>query len=97
MSSVIKDGRIFVANPSTLEEIAKIKCSTGSEVKYLISESKLYDEWSSLALAKRCFYINRLRKTIVKNQEELKAIIKKETGKKDFDILIELFSLLEHL
>ena len=97
MSSVIKDGHVFVINPSTLEEIAKIKCSTSSEVEHLISESRSYKKWSVLTLKQRCYYINRLRKTIVKNQDELKQIIKKETGKKDFDILIELFSLLEHL
>ena len=90
MSSIIKDGHVFVTNPSTLEEIAKIKCSTSSEVEHLILESRLYKKWSVLTLKQRCYYINRLRKTIVKNQDELKQIIKKETGNTTFIAAIAL-------
>ena len=57
MSSIIKDGHVFVTNPSTLEEIAKIKCSTSSEVEHLILESKSYKKWSVLTLKQRCYYI----------------------------------------
>ena len=67
------------------------------EVLDIIDITQQYEDWRYLSLRKRCIYINKLRKVILKNKNELKDIIQKETGKKDFDILVELFGFLEHL
>ena len=31
------------------------------------------------------------------NQDKIRSLLKQETGKKDFDVFLELFSLIEHL
>ena len=37
------------------------------------------------------------RKNIAKNGKEVKQILKNETGKKDFDVFVEFFTVLEHM
>ena len=48
MSSVIKDGHVFITNPSTLEEIAKIKCSTSQNKLRLPIFVKNYENKNDL-------------------------------------------------
>jgi acyl-CoA reductase-like NAD-dependent aldehyde dehydrogenase len=62
-----------------------------------ISSSKEFKDWSSLPLKKRCYYIDQLRKIVLANQNKVRSLLKEETGKKDFDAFLELFSLIEHL
>jgi len=97
MSSIIKDNILSVINPISQECVETLDCSSLTEVQNTIDKAKNYKEWSKLSLKKRCQNINKFRKAILKNQDKLKKIINSETGKKDFDILIELFTLLEHI
>ena len=97
MSAIIDHNIISVINPISQESVAKLKCSLKEEVLDIIDIAQQYEDWRLLSLRKRCTYINKLRKVILKNKDELKDIIQKETGKKDFDILVELFGFLEHL
>ena len=97
MSSIINNNIISVINPITQKSVGELQCSSQEEVNKIISNANQFSDWRLLSLNKRCSLINKFRRVILKNQNELKGIIKKETGKKDFDILIELFSLLEHL
>ena len=53
--------------------------------------------WRNLSLSQRCYNINKLRKALVKNKDLIHKTLKAETGKPDFDILIEIFTTLEHL
>ena len=43
------------------------------------------------------YNINKIRKALVKNKDLIHKTLKVETGKPDFDILIEIFTTLEHL
>ena len=97
MSSIIENDEIIITNPITLKEINRIQCSKPSEILEIINRSNNYETWRSLTLKKRCLLINTFRKAIVKNQSKIKEVLKSETGKKDFDTFIELFSLVEHL
>jgi len=97
MSAIIENNKITVINPSTLKEITTISCSSVSDVNNKISNSKEFKDWSNLSLKKRCYYINQLRKVVLANQNKVRDLLKEETGKKDFDVFLELFTLIEHL
>ena len=97
MSSIIKNNKIQIFNPINKQSIGEI--DTCDEINFSIVENnaKEYDKWKSLSLKKRCFYINKYRKAILKNRDQIKEIIINETGKKEFDAFTELFTTLEHL
>ena len=88
---------LSVTNPVSGKKIASLDISTNEDIIQISKESKKYLEWSSLSLNKRCNYINIFRKNLVKNRQNIIDVLKSETEKKDFDILIELFSTLDHL
>jgi len=97
MSATIKNNIITVFSPITLKEIARLNCCDTQDVNQKISNSKKFKDWSHLSLKKRCSYINQLRKVILSNQDKIRNLLKEETGKKDFDVFLELFGLIEHL
>ena len=97
MSAIIEDNKIKVINPISQDEISVLECSSHNEITEIINRSNQFNDWKNLSLTKRCFMIDKLRKVILKHQYEVRRILKEETGKKDFDIFIELFSLMEHL
>ena len=97
MSSVIENNEIIITNPMSFKEVGRLKCTEPSEISSIIDNSNCYHSWSDLNLKKRCSLVNVFRKAIVKNQSHIKEVLKSETGKKDFDAFMELFSLVEHL
>ena len=97
MGSIIKDNYVIVQNPINHQEINRLEVFNQIKVDNIILESKQYSDWANLSLSKRCDYIDCFRRSILRNKDEICAIIKEETGKKDFDILVELFGLLEHV
>ena len=97
MSGYIENQILVIKNPITDKDISRLDISSSMYVADIIAKAKQYKGWSSLSLNKRCSNINKLRKAIVKNKDELQNILKSETGKKDFDVFVELFGLLEHL
>ncbi len=97
MGSIINNNEIIVTNPSTLKEVDRIKCITENEFDIIVDKSKSYKNWSNLSLKERCYLINRFRKSILKEQNKVKEVLISETGKKEFDAFIELFSLLDHM
>ena len=97
MSATIENNRITVFSPSTLQQITILDCASPSQVNEKISASKKFKDWINLPLKKRCLYINQLRKIILANQDKVRDLLIEETGKKDFDAFLELFSLIEHL
>ena len=97
MSMRMIDGKIIVYNPSTNDEVGSLDISSKESVDYCIKKSKDYNNWTSLSLSKRCKLIKKFRKIFVKNSDLIQKILKDETGKKDFDVFIEFFTVLEHL
>ena len=72
MSAIINNNIISVINPISQESVAKLKCSLKEEVLDIIDITQQYEDWRYLSLRKRCIYINKLRKVILKNKDELK-------------------------
>tara|TARA_Y100000590_G_scaffold283624_1_gene319108 strand:+ start:802 stop:2271 length:1470 start_codon:yes stop_codon:yes gene_type:complete len=97
MSAKFSDNTLQILNPITNNEVGRFDISTNSIISDTIKNSKNYDKWSLLTVSKRCYHIKKLRKALVKHQDEIHNTLKNETGKPDFDILIEIFTTLEHL
>ena len=97
MSAIINNDKIILSNPISRQEIAEIDITSIEEIQDIINQASIYHEWSSLSIKNRCKYINLFRKELLKNKDEIKKIIINETGKKDFDAFIEIFTTLEHL
>ena len=97
MSMKIENNKIVVLNPSTLDEVGEVDITDVEKVHVCIESSKKYKDWSSLSLKDRCKAITKFRKAIVANADLIQSTLKKETGKKDFDVFVEYFTVLEHL
>jgi len=97
MSAKFENGSLTILNPITNNAIETIKVSDITLIDKIINDAKTDIRWSDLSLNKRCYYINKFRKQLVKNKDILHKTLKDETGKTDFDILIEIFTSLEHL
>ena len=96
MSMKFIDKEIVVFNPSSLNEVGRLDITQKDDFTKAVKVSKEYQEWSLLSLNKRCRIVNSFRKTIAMNEQEIKKVLKSETGKKDFDVFIEFFTFLEH-
>ena len=97
MSAKFIDDTLQILNPITHNEVGRYTIADEENIRKTIAEVKGDTSWSSLTLSKRCYYIKKLRKALVKHQAEIHNTLKNETGKPDFDILIEIFTTLEHL
>ncbi len=97
MSVRIEEKEIVVLNPASLEEVGRLKKTERKEFDSVILTAKKYSSWSNLSLNKRCKIITSFRKNIAENGKEVKQILKNETGKKDFDVFVEFFTVLEHM
>ena len=97
MSAYIENNTLSVLNPITKETIDSFSISSKEDINKAISNGKNDKIWRNLSLSKRCYNINKLRKALVKNKDLIHKTLKAETGKPDFDILIEIFTTLEHL
>ena len=97
MSAKFIDDTLQILNPITHNEVGRYTIADEENIRKTIAEVKGDTSWSSLTLSKRCYYIKKLRKALVKHQTEIHNTLKSETGKPDFDILIEIFTTLEHL
>ena len=92
----VENNQITVLNPASLKEVGKVNLSTKQDVDNALKIAKEYNGWSSLTLNKRCKIINKFRKIVLKHSNQIKEIIKNETGKKDFVVFVEFFAFLDH-
>ena len=97
MSAQFSDNFFQVLNPITNKEVGRFDIPSEDIINETIQAAKDDLSWSSLPIKKRCYYINKFRKALVKNKENISKTIYNETGKPEFDILIEIFTTLEHL
>ena len=97
MSATIENDKLILKNPITNEEIGKLDICNKSSFSIIEENACTYDDWSSLKLKERCQVINKFRKIILGNKNEIQQILIKETGKKEFDAFTELFTTLEHI
>ena len=92
----VENNQIIIFNPASLKEVGKVDLSTKQDVDNALKIAKEYNGWSSLTLNKRCKIINKFRKIVLKHSNQIKEIIKNETGKKDFVVFVEFFAFLDH-
>ena len=97
MSAKFLENTLQILNPITGDEVGRFDVSNEDMINETIKSVKNDNKWSSLTVSKRSFYIKKLRKALVKHQDNIHNTLKSETGKPDFDILIEIFTTLEHL
>ena len=97
MTAIVSDNKINIINPISQDTITVLDCTPEDQVNTIIKTAYDFNDWRNLTLTKRCDNIDKLRKIILKHQFEVRDILKKETGKKDFDVFIELFGLMEHM
>ena len=97
MSAEFENNILIVKNPVDNSELSRFKVTDETSFKSIASKAGSYSKWSELSIKKRCYYISLLRKALVANQGEVEQTLKSETGKKDFDVFLEVFTVLEHL
>ena len=78
MSAKFSDNTLQILNPITNNEVGRFDISTNSIISDTIKSSKNYDKWSLLTVSKRCYHIKKLRKALVKHQDEIHNTLKNE-------------------
>jgi len=97
MTAIINNNKINIINPISGDTVGTLDCSTKKQFDIIIDKACNFKDWGNLSLIKRCNLIDKLRKIILNHQVQVRETLKKETGKKDFDVFIELFGLMEHM
>ena len=93
MGAVLSGGKIRVYSPSSGLLVNSLEISSLDSIDKPSYPSK----WSALSTYDRVRYIRFMRKAISKQSEDFISIIMEETGKKEFEALMEVFVAIEHL
>ena len=93
MGSVIADGKISVYSPSTGKLINTLKESSHDIIHTITPVS----EWLEMTTRSRVRVVRLMRRMISSHSDELIDLVCQETGKKEFEALMEVFVTLEHL
>ena len=93
MGSILDNGKINVYSPSTGKLINTLKESC----KSIIDSISPSTSWKDITVKSRVKTIRAMRKMVARHSDELAKIISEETGKKDFEAVMEVFITLEHL
>jgi succinate-semialdehyde dehydrogenase/glutarate-semialdehyde dehydrogenase len=95
-TSVFENGLLRCINPATMETITKLNISTEKEIREKIDSLKeAQQEWSALSSKDRAKVLKKMRKHLVERMDEVMEVILKETGKTDFDGIIEILTTVE--
>ena len=97
MSAIIDNNKLISTNPITGEKNGELNICDEPSFSIVEETANTYNEWRKLNLNQRCQIINKFRKVILDNKDEIQKILINETGKKDFDTFTEIFTTLEHL
>ena len=97
MSGIIKNNKLTLVNPITSDTIGELDVCSEQNFSIIEDNAMKYTEWNELTIKQRCQQIKKFQKAILKNKDHIQQILINETGKKEFDVFIELFTTLEHL
>ena len=97
MSGIIKNNKLTLVNPITNKNIGELNVCDQDSFSTVENNALQFTDWNDLSIKKRCYYIKQFQKAILDNKDHIQQILITETGKKDFDAFIELFTTLEHL
>ena len=83
-------------NPATGEIIEKIPVTTVEEIqRKIIMAREASQAWGRLTLRQRAKVMKKAQKALVARMDEIVEIVLDETGKTDFDGVIEMLTTLE--
>jgi len=98
MSCNLLENNIQVFNPANGQTIKEIQITTEDEfVKIKNVAIKEKQNWNNTSPETRKAIIKKLRKAIVKNMDLFIETICSETGKKEFEGLLEVYTSVEHM
>jgi len=91
MSAIITEKEMQCYNPATGEHLENIPISTSEQIKETFLKSKSAAESFNLStISQRKTLVNRFRKAIVNQMDDFIQIICAETGKKEFEAMLEI-------
>ncbi|MBI3394328.1 MAG: aldehyde dehydrogenase family protein [Spirochaetia bacterium] len=85
-------------NPATLAVINRLPNMTADQVESALKKARgAVSAWSGLSVKERAAALDRVRRQLIKEMDEMIAVICEETGKTQMDGLIEVFTTAEHM
>lgn len=97
---ISKKEKIIIKSPINNEEIGTVPALSKKDIdKIYLSAKKSFTEWSSLSAKSRIDYINKIKKNLIKNRDEISITMCKEISKplnscyQEFDRSIEYIDL----
>ena len=97
MSAVIEYNKLILVNPITNKNIGELDVCDQNSFAIIENNALQFTKWNNLNIKERCHHIKQFQKAILNNKDHIQQILINETGKKEFDAFIELFTTLEHL
>ena len=98
MSCKIDNEKITCFNPSTGNVIKIIDITTKPQFNNICNKAfKIKEEWNQSSPKERSQIIRKFRKAIILKMDDFIDIICKETGKKPFEGMLEVFTSAEHM
>jgi len=95
---LITKKKIARINPATLKKMGEIPVLSGNDVNRAVKRARTgLEEWSSVSLKDRARILNKFKKLIAKNRNEIIQIITDETGKTRTEATIEILDIVIHL
>ncbi len=83
-------------NPITNKIIGTIPTTSDSEVEaHLTKIKKAIPDWQSKRLTERATALRAVRKTLIARMDEVMELLRKETGKTEFDGIVEIMTTAE--
>ncbi len=94
--SLFENGLLRCINPATQETITKLNISTEQEIREKTDSLKeAQEEWGALPPRARAKILKKARKHLVERMDEVMEVIIDETGKTEFDGIIEILTTAE--
>ena len=98
MSVQIRKSLLNIFNPATGDQISSLPITSFRELEIILDNAnKIASTYNSSSFFYRQHLMLKFRKGIVKHMDSFVDIICAETGKKEFEGLMEVFISLEHL
>lgn len=91
--------KLKLTSPATLEPIGELVCQTKAEVEAAVAKArKVQPSWAALSIQERVNHLLNLRTAILDAQDEIVAIVIRETGKPIQDALtFEVFAVCDFI
>jgi acyl-CoA reductase-like NAD-dependent aldehyde dehydrogenase len=91
--------RLRVANPATEDVIGEIQVTSAADVRAAVRRARVAQAaWGAASFAERAKVMHRVRELLMKDQERVIDVIRRETGRSRFEtLMMEIFPALDAL